>query len=134
VNVLTTTDACVRISCSRQHIWELVHQTPVIRDSLNPRWPTLILPVNRICYGEYERPLKIEVLHMYNDGTPPKFLARLETNLKLMILSKGRPFDLINVSKQRSVKGYHNSGIIRFNDPGIWINTTMVCYRIDVFI
>ena len=50
----------VRISRYRTNIWERVTQTEVIPDDANPEYGRIIIQVQKLCYAQYNRPLRVE--------------------------------------------------------------------------
>jgi hypothetical protein len=47
-----STNAFVRISVSRRHIWEFVGRSEIVRNSVTPSFTPFMLPVNKLCYAQ----------------------------------------------------------------------------------
>ena len=48
--------------------WNVVYRSEFIKDHLNPLWKPTYLDIEKLCYGDLDRELKITVLDHGNNG------------------------------------------------------------------
>mgnify|MGYP001791729750 CR=1 FL=1 len=46
----------------------VVHKTEVVKNSLNPVWRELSIPVSELCNGNWDRPVRVECYDWDSDG------------------------------------------------------------------
>ncbi|TRY74457.1 hypothetical protein TCAL_12492 [Tigriopus californicus] len=90
-----------------------VHKSETIKNTLNPVWAPITIPVVDVCNGDYDRKLQIEVYDWDSNGSHD-IIGSFTTTLREMgsAMVAGKDFPLIN-SKKLSKKGYKNSGIVK---------------------
>lgn len=65
--------------------WIPVYRSIYLKNTLNPVWPTAKrISIQTICNGDYDRPLRIEVFDMDNDGSHDD-MGRTETNVRQLL-------------------------------------------------
>eukprot|EP00743_Colponemidia_sp_Colp-15_P003369 GILK01003642.1.p1 GENE.GILK01003642.1~~GILK01003642.1.p1 ORF type:complete len:599 (-),score=69.60 GILK01003642.1:100-1779(-) len=106
-------DPFVVISRSREDgSWVPVYQTPPSRSNLNPVWPTIQITVQKLCNGDHNRPLQLEVFDHKRNGDHV-FIGRAQASLNDM-----RALGCVKIinpeKKAKKGKGYDNSGVINF--------------------
>lgn len=96
-----------------QGTYVVVHRSEVIKKSLNPVWPTVVMPVVDVCNGDYDRKLKVDVYDWDSDGSHD-FIGSFHTTLKELSIAmvENKDFPLIN-PKKLSKKGYKHSGLVK---------------------
>uniref|UniRef100_A0A3P9CK91 Copine-3 n=1 Tax=Maylandia zebra TaxID=106582 RepID=A0A3P9CK91_9CICH len=82
--------------------WQLAHRTEVVKNNLNPVWRPFQIPIQSLCAGDVEKPIK--VLSRGGEVHPDTCM--------LCFSSSQAEFDCINSKKKEKKKGYKNSGII----------------------
>uniref|UniRef100_A0A8C5C8T6 Copine 3 n=1 Tax=Gadus morhua TaxID=8049 RepID=A0A8C5C8T6_GADMO len=107
--------------------WQLAHRTEVVNNNLNPTWKPFRIPVQSLCGGDMEKPIKVECYDYDNDGSHDLigscettlkrywFLSLLSKRILTPVLSLSLPqaeFDCVNSKKKQKKKGYKNSGVI----------------------
>uniref|UniRef100_A0A3Q1JPE8 Copine-3 n=1 Tax=Anabas testudineus TaxID=64144 RepID=A0A3Q1JPE8_ANATE len=78
--------------------WQLAHRTEVVKNNLNPCWRPFRIPLQSLCGGDMEKPIKVLLI----------------TFLKSTFCKAGvkAEFECINSKKKQKKKGYKNSGIV----------------------
>ena len=68
------------------HGYPFLHfQCDVLKDNPNPEWPPVTMTSNKLCNGDYERPLKVEIWD-YDDSGKHDFIGEYFTNVTEVIL------------------------------------------------
>uniref|UniRef100_A0A7N6FD52 C2 domain-containing protein n=1 Tax=Anabas testudineus TaxID=64144 RepID=A0A7N6FD52_ANATE len=49
--------------------WQLAHRTEVVKNNLNPCWRPFRIPLQSLCGGDMEKPIKVECYDYDNDGS-----------------------------------------------------------------
>ncbi|XP_069822105.1 copine-2 [Dendropsophus ebraccatus] len=94
--------------------WMLVHRTEVIKYTLDPVWKPFTVPLQSLCNGDIEKPIKIVCFDYDNDGGHD-FIGEFQTTaIKMCEAREGMSveFDCINPKKQKKKRSYKNSGVI----------------------
>ncbi|XP_051543228.1 copine-3-like isoform X3 [Myxocyprinus asiaticus] len=94
--------------------WQLAHRTEVVKKNLNPSWRPFKIPLQSLCGGDMEKPIKVECYDYDNDGSHD-LIGIFETTLKrLQEASRTSPaeFECINSKKKQKKKNYKNSGVV----------------------
>ncbi|XP_076850730.1 copine-3 isoform X2 [Brachyhypopomus gauderio] len=94
--------------------WQLAHRTEVVKNNLNPTWKPFRIPLQSLCGGDMEKPIKVECYDYDNDGSHD-LIGIFETNMKrLQEATRFSPaeFDCINAKKKQKKKNYKNSGVV----------------------
>ncbi|CAI5673859.1 unnamed protein product [Oreochromis niloticus] len=94
--------------------WQLAHRTEVVKNNLNPTWRPFRIPLQSLCGGDMEKPIKVECYDYDNDGSHD-LIGVFETTMKrLQEASHTSPaeFECINSKKKQKKKGYKNSGVV----------------------
>ena len=60
-------------------------QPNALKDNPNPEWPPVTMTSNKLCNGDYERPLKVEIWD-YDDSGKHDFIGEYFTNVTEVIL------------------------------------------------
>uniref|UniRef100_W5JXP9 Copine-3 n=1 Tax=Astyanax mexicanus TaxID=7994 RepID=W5JXP9_ASTMX len=90
--------------------WQLAHRTEVVKNNLNPCWRPFKIPLQSLCGGDLEKPIKVECYDYDNDGSHD-LIGIFETNMKRL---QEAEFDCINSKKKQKKKNYKNSGVVSF--------------------
>uniref|UniRef100_A0A665VTL6 Copine III n=1 Tax=Echeneis naucrates TaxID=173247 RepID=A0A665VTL6_ECHNA len=73
--------------------WQLAHRTEVVKNNLNPTWRPFRIPLQSLCGGDMDKPIKV-------NRDPCCFVfSQVE-------------FECINSKKKQKKKGYKNSGVV----------------------
>uniref|UniRef100_A0A1A8HIV2 Copine-3 n=1 Tax=Nothobranchius korthausae TaxID=1143690 RepID=A0A1A8HIV2_9TELE len=94
--------------------WQLAHRTEVVKNNLNPTWKPFRIPLQSLCGGDMEKPIKVECYDYDNDGSHD-LIGTFETTMKrLQEASQTSPaeFECINSKKKQKKKSYKNSGVV----------------------
>ncbi|KAL1130705.1 hypothetical protein AAG570_011946 [Ranatra chinensis] len=95
----------------------LVHRTEVIKNTLNPVWKEVCIPVRKLCNGDYERSLKI-VCYDWNSSGSHSLIGEFSTNVREMQDEslKQKVFTCVNPHYlARKKESYKGSGQITLN-------------------
>lgn len=108
-------DPYINISRAREGgTFTRVHQTEVIKNTLDPRWMAVTVPIQRLCNGDLKRPLLFECFD-WNKTMEHELIGSFQTSVD-EILSGKRDFELINKAKlNKNPRKYKNSGTIRID-------------------
>uniref|UniRef100_A0AAR2LL60 C2 domain-containing protein n=1 Tax=Pygocentrus nattereri TaxID=42514 RepID=A0AAR2LL60_PYGNA len=60
--------------------WQLAHRTEVVKNNLNPTWRPFRIPLQSLCGGDMEKPIKVECYDYDNDGSHD-LIGIFETNM-----------------------------------------------------
>jgi len=107
---LGRSDPFYTISKSREDGgWVKVWDSEIIRGNLNPTWDAVGIPVQKICNGDYDRPIQVAVYDYESNGSH-KLIGSFNTSLK-SLQEKRESFQLTN-EKLKKKKGdkYKGSG------------------------
>ncbi|XP_017293326.1 copine-3 isoform X1 [Kryptolebias marmoratus] len=94
--------------------WQLAHRTEVVKNNLNPTWKPFRIPLQSLCGGDLDKPIKVEC-YDYDDNGSHDLIGSFETTMKhLQEASRTSPaeFECINSKKKQKKKGYKNSGVV----------------------
>ncbi|KAJ8010401.1 hypothetical protein DPEC_G00074690 [Dallia pectoralis] len=94
--------------------WQLAHRTEVVKNNLNPTWKPFRIPLQSLCGGDMNKPIKVEC-YDYDDDGSHDLIGIFETTMtRLQEASRTSPaeFDCVNSKKKQKKKGYKNSGVV----------------------
>uniref|UniRef100_A0A8D3BL01 Copine-3 n=1 Tax=Scophthalmus maximus TaxID=52904 RepID=A0A8D3BL01_SCOMX len=86
--------------------WQLAHRTEVVNNNLNPTWKPFRIPLQSLCGGEMDKPIKVEC-YDYDDDGSHDLIGTFETTMTRL-----QEFDCVNSKKKQKKKGYKNSGVV----------------------
>uniref|UniRef100_A0A4W6G3J2 Copine-3 n=1 Tax=Lates calcarifer TaxID=8187 RepID=A0A4W6G3J2_LATCA len=94
--------------------WQLAHRTEVVKNNLNPSWRPFRIPLQSLCGGDMDKPIKVECYDYDNDGSHDLIGSFETTMTRLQEASRTSPaeFECINSKKKQKKKGYKNSGVV----------------------
>ncbi|XP_010904315.2 copine-3 isoform X1 [Esox lucius] len=94
--------------------WQLAHRTEVVKNNLNPTWKPFRIPLQSLCGGEMDKPIKVECYDYDDDGSHDLIGVFETTMTRLQEASRTSPaeFECINSKKKQKKKGYKNSGVV----------------------
>ncbi|BHF72084.1 Copine-9 [Sparganum proliferum] len=94
-----------------------VHRTEVIKNTLNPAWDTMVLPVRLLCNGDLDRTIIIQCLDWNRSGRENLIGETRITITELLGLRSSLPLllPLIHPKKAKRKKAYVNSGVLQVN-------------------
>ncbi|KAM9430483.1 copine-5-like [Salvelinus alpinus] len=91
----------------------ICHKTEVVKNTLNPVWQAIAIPVRALCNGDFERTIKAEVYDWDRDGSHD-FIGEFTTSYR--DLSRGQSqfnvYEVVNAKKKIKKKRYINSGTV----------------------
>ena len=95
--------------------FSVVFRSEVVNNDLNPKWKTFQIESRKLCNGDMDRTLKIDVFDHDDDGSHD-LIGSFKTNLRRLTNgpSDDNSYDCIN-QKKKEKKGskYKNSGIVK---------------------
>ncbi|XP_076617447.1 copine-3-like isoform X1 [Chaetodon auriga] len=94
--------------------WQLAHRTEVVKNNLNPTWRPFRIPLQSLCGGDMDKPIKVECYDHDNDGSHDLIGIFETTMTRLKEASRTSPaeFECVNSKKKQKKKGYKNSGVV----------------------
>ncbi|XP_060919921.1 copine-3-like isoform X1 [Labrus mixtus] len=94
--------------------WQLAHRTEVVKNNLNPTWRPFRIPLQSLCGGDLDKPIKVECYDYDNDGSHDLIGIFETTMTRLKEASRSSPaeFECVNSKKKQKKKGYKNSGVV----------------------
>ncbi|GMI03527.1 hypothetical protein TrVE_jg11873 [Triparma verrucosa] len=84
--------------------WSLVWKSEVVMDNLSPKFKPSVIQVQKLCNGDYRRPLKFEFLDWDSDGSHDH-MGFCETNLASIIAGVGKPEGRMPVQYKNKTHG-----------------------------
>ena len=94
-----------------QMTFSKVHETNVVKNSLNPSWDSFDISLKQLCNGDYERQIQFDV-YDWDAGSENDLIGSFTTTfdkLKLGMIEKTE-FRCINPKKAAKKKSYKDSG------------------------
>ncbi|KAM3860301.1 copine-3-like [Diretmus argenteus] len=94
--------------------WQLAHRTEVVKSNLNPVWRPFQIPLQSLCGGDVEKPIKVECYDHNNSGSHD-YIGAFETTLahiQQSVQTYAVEFECMNSHKKQKKKSYKNSGVI----------------------
>jgi len=114
--------------------YTVVYRSDYIKDEPAPSWPPVTITSDKLCNGDWNRRLKVEIFD-YNDSGEHDFIGEFYTDLDEMAEGEGFQivtWDAINKEKRdkRAKKGedYENSGTVILKSINIDRDTTFLDY------
>ncbi|KAM7370138.1 hypothetical protein PAMP_011416 [Pampus punctatissimus] len=94
--------------------WQLAHRTEVVKNNLNPTWKPFRIPLQSLCGGDMDKPIKVECYDYDSDGSHDLIGIFETTMTRLKEAERTSPaeFECINSKKKQKKKGYKNSGVV----------------------
>uniref|UniRef100_A0A8D3EG22 Copine 3 n=1 Tax=Scophthalmus maximus TaxID=52904 RepID=A0A8D3EG22_SCOMX len=83
--------------------WQLAHRTEVVNNNLNPTWKPFRIPLQSLCGGEMDKPIKVEC-YDYDDDGSHDLIGTFETTMT-------RLQEASSSSNQKRTS-YKNSGVV----------------------
>ena len=93
----------------------VVYKTSHILKELNPKWPNTKIEIQKMCNGDMDARLYVEMLDYQPDGKHVH-IGAFRTNMTEIL--QGKTFELIHKDKTKGMF-YSNSGTVRFVDASI---------------
>uniref|UniRef100_A0A8C4H2Y4 Copine-3 n=1 Tax=Dicentrarchus labrax TaxID=13489 RepID=A0A8C4H2Y4_DICLA len=111
--------------------WQLAHRTEVVKNNLNPTWKPFRIPLQSLCGGDMDKPIKVECYDYDNDGSHDLIGIFETTMTRLKEASRTSPaeFECVNSKKKQKKKGYKNSGVV-----GVKLCQVQYCVSLNVAI
>jgi hypothetical protein len=105
-----------------------VHTTEVVKKSLNPFWKPFELPLQVLCNGDKDRPIKVKCFD-WNKNADSELIGELEFTVNQLIKDAASvQIALIHSKFAASKRNYRNSGIIFFEKAEIVIPPSFLDY------
>ncbi|XP_033829980.1 copine-1 isoform X1 [Periophthalmus magnuspinnatus] len=105
--------------------WVLVHRTEVVKNNLNPVWKKFCVPLQTLCSGDLDRPLRVDCSDHDSDGSHDLIGS---FSCSVAALQKMASFDCIHPEKQKKKKSYKNSGSVHVKNAKILTQYTFLDY------
>ena len=99
--------------CNEDNSYTAVYKTEVVKNTLNPNWKALKIPLVLLCNGDYSRTIKIECFDWDSDGGHD-LIGEMFVDINLLKSNPQYSSELINPKKKSKKKGYKNSGHLEF--------------------
>jgi hypothetical protein len=108
--------------------WTVVAKSEVIRNTLDPTWPTISMHIRDLCNGDYERQLKLDV-YDWDDNSENDLIGSFKTTMKelKMAMEEKKMYQCVN-PKKLSKKKYRHSGEVFLKYLNIESNASFVEY------
>eukprot|EP01040_Poterioochromonas_malhamensis_P007714 gene7715-8332_t len=112
-------DPFIRIlRCNEDGSYSPVWESPVVKDSLNPRWAATKLSLSKICNGDIHRPLRFEIYDHEKSGKHVFMGQVSEVSIASLVQNRTNRLNVIEPDKQKDKK-YVNSGVLVADDCSI---------------
>ena len=106
-----------------------VHQSNIVKKSLNPSWETFQISLRELCNGDEERSIKLEV-YDWGDNSDCDLIGECVTTfakMKVGFIEKTE-FQLVHPEKMKKKKNYKNSGKVFLKHLETYVEPTFVDY------
>ncbi|XP_039250050.1 copine-8-like isoform X2 [Styela clava] len=99
--------------CNEDNSFTVCHKTEVIKNTLNPTWKRMQVPVRTLCNGDLERTIKIEIYDWDRDGGHD-LIGIFTTSLSRLMRGPciENTYECINPKKKKKKKSYKHSGLV----------------------
>ncbi|GKT16392.1 Copine like protein [Aduncisulcus paluster] len=134
---------CIYRSQEGSSAWSEVARTKVLKDTLNPIWPTIEVSIQSLCNGDVDRPVKIEC-YDYDKHSDHDFIGSAETTVSQMIAMRKTEKNLVlfNEKKHEKMKSkgksYTGSGYLKIDKFVLFKKPSFLDYiangHCDIFI
>ena len=104
-----------------------VHETNVVKNSLNPSWDSFEISLKTLCNGDYERPIQFDV-YDWDSGSDNDLIGSFTTTfskLKVAMIEQTE-FKVIHPGKAAKKKSYKDSGKVYLKYLDIQIEPTFL--------
>uniref|UniRef100_A0A8C4R4X9 Copine II n=1 Tax=Eptatretus burgeri TaxID=7764 RepID=A0A8C4R4X9_EPTBU len=88
--------------------WVLVHRTEVVKSSLDPVWEAFTIPLQLLCNGDMNKPIK-GICYDWDKRGSPDLIGEFVTNLEQISQVE---FECLNSKKKQRRLRYRNSGVV----------------------
>ncbi|XP_056155079.1 copine-3-like isoform X2 [Lampris incognitus] len=107
-------DPFLEVYRQTEYGWQLAHRTEVVKNNLNPIWRPIRIPLQGLCGGDMEKPIKVECYDYHVSGSHDLIGTFVTTLSQMQTATYTAPaeFECINRKKMQRKKGYKNSGVI----------------------
>ncbi|KAM9296118.1 copine-1 [Gastrophryne carolinensis] len=94
--------------------WQLAYRSEVVKNNLNPCWKKFSVPLQSLCGGDVNKPIKVSVSD-HDDSSSSDLIGEFESTTSKLLGAQEQPveFECIHPQKKQKKKSYKNSGIIR---------------------
>jgi len=89
-----------------------IYETPIIKNTLNPKWESFVIPEKEFNNGNTNKSFLYEVYDWDRDSSNDLIGTFKATTRELF---EKKEFEVINEKKKNKKENYKNSGIIKFN-------------------
>merc|ERR1712000_502065 len=104
-----------------------VYKTETIKNTLNPKWKEISLPLQILCNADWQRPLLIECFD-WDKNSDPDLIGQAHVSMNDLRSNVGKNgIPLINPKKQKKKK-YSNSGLLVVNSFKVEESFTFLDY------
>ncbi|XP_053553172.1 copine-1 isoform X2 [Bombina bombina] len=109
--------------------WQLAYRSEVIKNNLNPSWKKFSVPLQTLCGGDVNKPIKVSVSDQ-DDSSSSDLIGEFEcTTAKLLeAQEQAVEFECIHPQKKQKKKSYKNSGIVRVKSCKIDVEYSFLDY------
>uniref|UniRef100_A0A668ASY2 Copine-3 n=1 Tax=Myripristis murdjan TaxID=586833 RepID=A0A668ASY2_9TELE len=90
--------------------WQLAHRTEVVKNNLNPTWRPFRIPLQSLCGGDMEKPIKAK--SKCQTKCLSSYSCCFVTDTHAVTFFPQAEFECINSKKKQKKKGYKNSGVV----------------------
>lgn len=107
----------------------IVYRSDYLKDEPNPSWPAVTITSDKLCNGDWNRRLRVQI-YDYNDDGDHDYIGEFYTNLEELAEGEGFQivtWDVIN-EKKKNKKDYENSGTVILKSIKIDQDTTFLDY------
>ncbi|XP_065898751.1 copine-9-like [Dysidea avara] len=112
-------------------VFTVVYRSQPIMKTLDPNWKEFVIPMQKLCSGDWDRTLKFSV-YDWNRSGEHELIGQATCSLRDITMERGgsvTQLDLINQTiKAKKGRKYHNSGILYFHHVRATPTHTFVDY------
>lgn len=103
----------VFLRCNEDNRFTVCDKTEVIKKTLNPDWKRKEYSIQKLCNGDRDRTIKVEVYDWNSNGSH-SLIGEFETSVNQLENGVGSDnvYECVHPEKKRKKKSYKNSGIV----------------------
>lgn len=104
----------VFLRCNEDNRFTVCDKTEVIKKTLNPDWKRKEYSIQKLCNGDRDRTIKVEVYDWNSNGSSHSLIGEFETSVNQLENGVGSDnvYECVHPEKKRKKKSYKNSGIV----------------------
>ena len=114
--------------------WVSVWRSETIKNNLNPVWKEFKVAAQKLCNGDYHRPIRVECMD-YDASSSHDLIGICQTSLQALTEGNVRELELVNAArKKKKGKKYKNSGTLIIKKLQVYKVPTFLEFRKSIIL